>query len=69
MNSTRRLHLELAAVGQPGKQLSGLGKTSLSRFLYGDGPGLVDRLAASVEHSKTTHYEIINKACEALTHV
>jgi len=69
MNTTRKLHQELAGVGQPGKQLPGLGNTPLSRFLYGDGPSLADRIAASVEHSKTTHYEIINKACEALTHV
>lgn len=67
MNSTRRLHLELAAVGQLGKQLSELGNPTLSKFLYGDGPSLADRLATSVEHSKATHCEIINKVSEALT--
>lgn len=67
MINTLKLHQELAAVGQLGKQLSELGETPLSRFLYGAGPSLADRLAESVEHSKTTHYEIINKAREALT--
>lgn len=69
MNTTRKLHQELAAVGQMGKQMAELGNTPLSRFLYGDGPSLADRLMAPVEHSKTTPYEIINKACEASTHV
>ena len=62
--------LRLEDVGrQFGSQLTEAGKTSLSRFLYGNGPSLADRLTASAKSSETFYSKTLNKFCEALTHV
>jgi len=62
--------LRLEDVGsQLGGQLSEAGKKSLSRFLYGNGPSLADRLAASAKASQPAYSKTLNKFCEALIHV